>query len=635
MTIQTISIGTVANDGTGDTLRNAYDKVNDNFTDASHAASKLVGPSAGQVPTVDDLPDVNFPSLKLNGVSRASWGEPVYSGTVTGGASNTLSDTAAKWLTANVLADMRVVLHKSASADQAATVLSNTTGGTLTIDGTWASNPVAGDTYEIYALANQTLSQVVTKEGAEGSVSHITQAVLTALNLRSANRARESLGPRPLIYNLDSNNTWLDRYGTLQSATYYSGTPTSATATSFTHTGAGFTAGAFAGDDAYIAVLSDGSSTAYRWIDANSTTAVYWQKPIAFTATSYKIVKVRFEEGGVLVEGATTNQFTYSEAMSTAFTTKSGITVTSDAVVAPDGTTTADTLTETTATSGHYVERSITLAANQRLTYSIYIKANGRDEIWVTLYSNSYADYIHGKFVLSTLSATTASGGAGVVVAASIEPIGNGGWYRILVSGVPTTAVVTDLKPRLTFINGSTTYTGDGSSGVHVTGADIETLAVASSYMKTTASTAARSATNPYIARAENLPNLGEDFSFRATARTLGYVADNTLLAIGTDLVVKLNASMQVVVVYNGTTITGATALSANTEYGIGVNLSGTTLSILLDGVSDGSDTVTPADSTETNISIGHNAGSAHWWGNIAALEFGPARTAAEWLLAA
>lgn len=30
---QTINIGTVANDGTGDLLRNAFDKVNDNFTE--------------------------------------------------------------------------------------------------------------------------------------------------------------------------------------------------------------------------------------------------------------------------------------------------------------------------------------------------------------------------------------------------------------------------------------------------------------------------------------------------------------------------------------------------------------------------------------------------------------------------
>jgi hypothetical protein len=33
--IQTINIGSVANDGTGDTIRNAFDKVNDNFLEVS------------------------------------------------------------------------------------------------------------------------------------------------------------------------------------------------------------------------------------------------------------------------------------------------------------------------------------------------------------------------------------------------------------------------------------------------------------------------------------------------------------------------------------------------------------------------------------------------------------------------
>ena len=33
MAKQTINIGTTANDGTGDQLRSAFDKVNDNFTE--------------------------------------------------------------------------------------------------------------------------------------------------------------------------------------------------------------------------------------------------------------------------------------------------------------------------------------------------------------------------------------------------------------------------------------------------------------------------------------------------------------------------------------------------------------------------------------------------------------------------
>ena len=41
-TIQTIVIGTIANDGTGDTLRNAFDKTNQNFASLNATTPKLM-----------------------------------------------------------------------------------------------------------------------------------------------------------------------------------------------------------------------------------------------------------------------------------------------------------------------------------------------------------------------------------------------------------------------------------------------------------------------------------------------------------------------------------------------------------------------------------------------------------------
>ena len=49
MAIQTINIGTTANDGTGDDPRTAGSKINDNFTNSNHAASRDVGTAAGDV----------------------------------------------------------------------------------------------------------------------------------------------------------------------------------------------------------------------------------------------------------------------------------------------------------------------------------------------------------------------------------------------------------------------------------------------------------------------------------------------------------------------------------------------------------------------------------------------------------
>lgn len=57
MAKQNINIGTVANDGTGDTIRDAFDKVNDNTTElyntklewVSVPSSKTAAGTAGQI----------------------------------------------------------------------------------------------------------------------------------------------------------------------------------------------------------------------------------------------------------------------------------------------------------------------------------------------------------------------------------------------------------------------------------------------------------------------------------------------------------------------------------------------------------------------------------------------------------
>ena len=47
MAQQTINIGTVANDGTGDPLRTAFDKANDNFTELYSFGGDITGVTAG------------------------------------------------------------------------------------------------------------------------------------------------------------------------------------------------------------------------------------------------------------------------------------------------------------------------------------------------------------------------------------------------------------------------------------------------------------------------------------------------------------------------------------------------------------------------------------------------------------
>lgn len=64
MTIEQIGVGAAPGDGTGDGLRTAMTKVNNNFSNSSHAASKLTGTDAGQIPLAENL---NGRNLLING----------------------------------------------------------------------------------------------------------------------------------------------------------------------------------------------------------------------------------------------------------------------------------------------------------------------------------------------------------------------------------------------------------------------------------------------------------------------------------------------------------------------------------------------------------------------------------------
>tara|TARA_R110000765_G_scaffold4088_2_gene13065 strand:+ start:2195 stop:2713 length:519 start_codon:yes stop_codon:yes gene_type:complete len=54
MTIDVIGIGAAPGDNTGDGLRTAMTKVNNNFGSSANAASKLIGITTGQIPLAED-----------------------------------------------------------------------------------------------------------------------------------------------------------------------------------------------------------------------------------------------------------------------------------------------------------------------------------------------------------------------------------------------------------------------------------------------------------------------------------------------------------------------------------------------------------------------------------------------------
>jgi hypothetical protein len=201
------------------------------------------------------------------------------------------------------------------------------------------------------------------------------------------------------------------------------------------------------------------------------------------------------ESLGLLIEESRTNLLLRSEEFDAVWV-PSGVTVTANNGIAPDGTTTADRVVPT-AVSGSFKELQQNLSITSGLTYtfSLYVKASGYE--FVQLLGNSAA---FGTFAinyeLTTGTETRFTAGTSTVVGRSITPATNG-WYRITVS---VTALSTgsgrlgaDIIPASNSTRG-VSWTGDGTRGVFHWGAQVEVGAFPTSYIPTVASQVTRAA---------------------------------------------------------------------------------------------------------------------------------------------
>jgi hypothetical protein len=195
---------------------------------------------------------------------------------------------------------------------------------------------------------------------------------------------------------------------------------------------------------------------------------------------------------GLLIEEQRTNLLTYSEQFDNAAWVKDAATVTANATTAPDGTSAADKVIATATTAFHAVRQSVT-GTVASYTYSVYAKASEYSKL---IMANSGAGTWSATFDLTT-GATISTGGL-AVLSSSIQSAGNG-WYRCSVTftGVALLtahSIIGYPNTGATLNNFGASYTGDGTSGIFLWGAQLEAGAFATSYIPTVASQVTRSA---------------------------------------------------------------------------------------------------------------------------------------------
>jgi hypothetical protein len=172
-----------------------------------------------------------------------------------------------------------------------------------------------------------------------------------------------------------------------------------------------------------------------------------------------------------LVEVCPWNLLTNSENFSADFTPINS-SISNNTTTAPNGTTTADSLIENTATDNHFAFADSTQLNGTQYTYSVYAKSIGGRNIRV------FGSSGFGGDVIVDLANGSVLSGSGVV-----ENVGNG-WYRISITATTTTTTV---RAILYAVNGtSTSYTGNGTSGVFLWGAQLNIGSTAKPYFPTT-----------------------------------------------------------------------------------------------------------------------------------------------------
>ena len=176
-----------------------------------------------------------------------------------------------------------------------------------------------------------------------------------------------------------------------------------------------------------------------------------------------------------LVEVAPWNLLEYSEDFTNGVWSKYQSSVSANTTTAPNGTLTADSLIENTATDIHITFQIITISAGVT-TISIYAKANTRNHIVLYSYDNVSQFYFSNIFDLSNGTTTGAN--------QSIENVGNG-WYRC--SFTFTTTVSGSHYVYVALNNGTNiNYAGNGTSGVYIWGYQANIGSTAKPYFPTT-----------------------------------------------------------------------------------------------------------------------------------------------------
>jgi hypothetical protein len=193
------------------------------------------------------------------------------------------------------------------------------------------------------------------------------------------------------------------------------------------------------------------------------------------------------ESLGLLIEEQRTNLALQSADFSTTWSSANQVSITSNTIVAPDGTLTGDKLIADATSNVHFVVQN-TGSISAPWTFSCYAKAGEYSRVGFS-YSNT--GYVFFNLTTGVQEGTVGGG----ITSTSITSVGNG-WYRISFTSTSTASGgnIGIYLFNTTYTSGIPTFTGNGFSGAYIWGAQAEAASFATSYIATTSASATRTA---------------------------------------------------------------------------------------------------------------------------------------------
>ena len=198
--------------------------------------------------------------------------------------------------------------------------------------------------------------------------------------------------------------------------------------------------------------------------------------------------------GELLLEEAGTNLLKQSEDFVTLWSPDTEFTFTKTES-APDGTNNATIFTPTTTSALKRQKIVCTVSNLGAHTFSVYAKAAGYNRFEMQYNGSTFnpgSTSVRVRYYLGT-EEVQQIGTAGTNVLTSLVSVGNG-WYRCSLTADALTTTNAACQIRVANDSNSTTFAGDGTSGIIFWGAQFEEGSVASSYIPTNGAEVTRAA---------------------------------------------------------------------------------------------------------------------------------------------